>query len=51
MQVYKVMEKLRELNPGLKLGLRYPAFLVRRNKLAKMALLRICPNLELLEYI
>ena len=41
-QVYGVMERLRELNPGLKMGPRYPAFLARRNEPAKTAPLRIC---------
>ena len=41
-QVYGVMERLRELNPGLKMGPRYPAFLGRRNEPAKTAPLRIC---------
>ena len=41
-QVYGVMERLRELNPGLKLGPRYPAFLAKRNEPAKSAPLRIC---------
>lgn len=36
------MERLRELNLGLNLGLRYPVFLARRNELAKTAMLRIC---------
>ena len=35
------MERLRELNPGLKMGPRYPAFLARRNEPAKTAPLRI----------
>lgn len=41
-QVYRVMERLRELNPGLKLGPRYLAFLARKNEPAKTAPLRIC---------
>ena len=45
-QVYGVMERLRELNPSLKLGPRYPAFLARRNEPAKTALLRICLDSE-----
>ena len=36
------MEKIKELNPGLKLGPRYPAFLAKRNEPAKTAPLRIC---------
>ena len=41
-QIYGVIEHLRELNPGLKMGPRYPAFLGKRNELAKIAPLRIC---------
>ena len=41
-QVYGVMERLRELNPGLKMGPRYPAFLARKNEPLKTAPLRIC---------
>ena len=50
-QVYGVMERLRELNPGLKLGPRYPAFLVRKNEPAKTALLRICLDSDPPEHI
>ena len=46
-----MMERLRELNPSLKLGPRYPAFLVRRNEPAKTAPLRICMDLEPPEHI
>ena len=45
-QIYGVMERLKELNPGLKLGPRYPAFLARRNEPAKTAPLRICLDQE-----
>ena len=50
-QVYGVMERLRELNPGLKLGPRYPAFLARRNEPAKTAPLRICLDTDPPEHI
>ena len=50
-QVYGVIERLRELNPSLKLGPRYPAFLARRNEPAKTAPLRICLDSELPEHI
>ena len=50
-QVYGVMERLRELNPGLKMGPRYPAFLARRNEPAKTAPLRICLDSALPEQI
>ena len=41
-QVYGVMQRLKELNPGLKLGPRYPAFLAILNEPAQTASLRIC---------
>lgn len=41
-QVHGIMERLRELNPDLKLGPRYPAFVARRNEPATTAPLRIC---------
>ena len=50
-QVYGVMERLRELNPSLKLGPRYSAFLARRNEAAKTAPLRICLDEEPPEHI
>ena len=50
-QVYGVIERLRELNPGLKLGPRYPAFLTRRNEPVRTAPLRICLDSEPPEHI
>ena len=50
-QMYGVMERLRELNPNVKLGPRYPAFLARRNEPAVTAPLRICLEGEPPEHI
>ena len=45
------MERLRELNPSLKLGPRYSAFLAKRNEPTKTAPLRICLDSELSKHI
>ena len=52
-QVYGIMERIKELNPGLKLGPRYPAFLARLDEPAAVAPLRICldPEQQLPQYI
>ena len=41
-QTYGVSERLRELNPDLKMGPRYPVFLARINEPTKTAPLRVC---------
>ena len=45
-QIYGIMERIRELNPGMKLGPRYPSFLARMNERIESALLRICLDRE-----
>ena len=41
-QTYGILERLRELNPDLKMGPRYPVFLARINELTRTAPLRVC---------